>query len=177
MPDEADAPAMLTSPINGAKYPSPFINKLRLTLWVSPSGQIAQEVKLETPKVESHYKGRLTLVHSPEGKPLLACEINARAITASGVLDLTELGPYEAHEDGRSNGFAPATREIIVVRDAAANLTDGSAALQIGVHPSKNFASIAELTKALTPQETERYAPWLQKWEELLYDPQDVVVN
>jgi hypothetical protein len=177
MPDDADVPTMLTSPINGAEYPNPIINPLRLTLWVSPPGQITQEVKVEKPKVESTYKGRLTLVHSPEGKPQLACENHARSISATGVLDLTELGPYEAHEDRRSNGFTPATREVIVVRDAPATITGGSAALQIGVHPSKKFASLTEVAKALTPQETEHYGPWLQKWEQLLYDPQDVVIN
>ena len=145
MPDQADVPSMLTSPINGATYPNPIIHQLRLTLWVSPSGQITQEVKVEKPKVQSTYKGRLTLVHGPEGKPLLACEINARAINDAGVLDLTELGPYEAHEEQRLDGYTPASREVIVVRDAPAKITGDSAALQIGVHPSKKFASITEL--------------------------------
>ena len=53
MPDETDAPAMLTSPISGSTYPNPIIHQLRLTLWVSPAGEITQEVKLEKPKVES----------------------------------------------------------------------------------------------------------------------------
>jgi hypothetical protein len=177
MPGEADVPSMLTSPISGSTYPNPIIRQLRLTMWVSPSGQITQEVNIEKPKVQSTYKGRLTLVHSPEGKPLLACEINARAVNAGGVLDLTELGPYEAHEDRRSDGFTPTTREVIVVRDAPATATGGSAALQVGVHPSKKFASIAEVVKVLTPQEVDQYAVWLQKWEQLLHAPEDVVLG
>ena len=177
MPGETEAPSMLTSPINGSTYPNPIIHQLRLTLWVSPAGQITQEVKLEKPKIQSTYKGRLTLVHSPEGKLLLACEINARAVNDTGVLNLTELGPYEAHEDRRSNGFTPATREIIVVRDAPAKLSGDSAALQIGVHPSKKFASMTELIKVLTPLETELYAAWLQKWEQLLNASEDVVLG
>jgi hypothetical protein len=126
--------------------------------------------------VESHYKGRLTLVHSPDG-PLLACEINARAINDAGTLDLTELGPYEAREDRRSNGFTPASREVVVVRDAPATVTGGSAALQVGIHPSKKFASIKEVIKVLTPQENDHYAPWLQKWEQLLDASDDVVIG
>ena len=108
---------------------------------------------------------------------MLACEINARAINATGSLDLTELGPYEAHEDRRSNGFTPASREVIVVRDASAAVTGGSAALQVGVHPSKKFASIKDVVKALTPQESDHYGPWLQKWEQLLYASEDVIVG
>jgi hypothetical protein len=176
MPGEARASSMLSSPVNGASYPNPVIHPARLTLRVSPSGQIKQEVKVEEPKVESTYEGRLTLVHSPWGKPLLTCEINARAVSASGALNLTELGPYEAHEDRRSEGFTPATREVIVVRDAPDALSGGPGALQIGVHPSKKFASVSELVKVLTPQETDSYAAWLQKWEQLLYDPKDVVL-
>lgn len=177
MPDDSDVPAMLTSPINGAAFPNPIVRQLRLTLRVSPAGQITQEVKVESPELDSTYKGRLTLVHSPEGKPQLACEINARVISTAGVLDLTELGPYEAHEDRKSDGFTPATREVIVVRDAPATLTGGSAALQIGVHPSKKFATVADVVKGLTPQEAEHYHPWLQRWEQLLYDPRDVVLG
>jgi hypothetical protein len=176
-PDQSDAPKMLKSPINGASYPNPFIHQLRLTLRVSPDGQIAQEVNLDTPKIHSTYNGRLTLVHSPEGKPQLASEINARAVSAAGVLDLTELGPIQAREDLRSNGFTPATREVIVLREAPVTLTGGAAALQIGIHPSKKFASIAEVTKVLTPEETEQYGPWLQNWEKLLYDPRDVILG
>jgi hypothetical protein len=177
LPDELDAPTMLTSPINGAAYPNPIINQLRLTLWVSPAGQITQEVKVEKPKMESSYKGRLTLVHSPEGKRLLACEINARAISAAGVLDLTELGPYQADETRRADGFTPASREVIVVRDAPATITGGAGSLQIGVHPSKKFAAFSELVAVLTPQETQHYGPWMQKWEQLLNDPDDVVIG
>jgi hypothetical protein len=177
MPDAVDAPTMLKSPISGATYPNPIVHQLRLTLSVSPAGQITQELNLEKPKIQSTYKGRLTLVHSPQGQPQLTCEINARTINAAGVLDLTELGPYEAHEDRRSDGFTPASREVIVVRDAPTSLTGGAAALQIGIHPSKKFASATDVVKVLTPKEAEIYGPWLQKWEQLLYDPKDVVLG
>lgn len=76
-----------------------------------------------------------------------------------------------------TDGFTPATREVIVLRDAPATLTGGSAALQIGVHPSKKFASLTELVKALTPQETNQNAAWLENWERLLDAPDDVIIG
>lgn len=168
---------MLTSPINGASYPNPFIHQIRLTLSISAAGQISQKVDLDKANIHSVYKGRITFVNSPDGKPLVACEVNAHANTPTGVIDLTELGPYLGHEDQTSDGFTPATREVIVLRDAPPAITGGVAAPQIGIHPSKKFATLAELTKILTPEETEHFGPWLQNWERLLYDPKDVVLS
>jgi hypothetical protein len=177
MPDTTDVPKMLTSPINGAAYPNPFMHQVRLTLTVSPTGQITQKVDLDKAKIHSLYKGRITFVNSPEGNPLVACEINARAVTPTEVIDLTELGPYLPQGGQTADGFTPAMREVIVLRKAPPAITGEAAATQIGIHPSKKFASLTELAKVLTPQETENFGPWLQNWEKLLYDPSDVVLG
>jgi len=176
MPGETDAPPQLTSPMTGQPYPNPVIGKLRLTLWVSPAGEITQVVKLEKPKINSFYNGYVSLVHGPRGHKLLACAINARAETPSGVLDLTELGPYQVDQGQGSDGYTSTSREVIVCRDAPASLTGGAAASQIGIHPSAKYASIEQVKGAFTPMEAERYAAWLQNWESLLYAKEDVIV-
>ncbi len=176
MPGETDVPALLKSPVTGQPYPNPIIGKLRLTLWVSPAGDITQEVHLEKPKVNSSYKGQVSLVQGPSGHPLLACAINARAVTPAGTLDLSELGPYQADESRRAGGFTPTSRVVIVSREAAASLTGGAAAAQIGVHPSAKYASIEQVTEAFTPIEKQHYSAWLQNWEQLLNAKEDVVI-
>jgi len=143
-------------------------------LWISPTGEITQEVKLETLKVESHYKGTLSLVHSPGEGQLLNCAINVQIATPAGKLALTEMGPYQADLSRRAGGFTPATREIIVVRDAPAYLVGaGVTATMLGIHPSRKFASLSEVKKALTPMEQTHYAGWMQSWERMLDAPEN----
>jgi hypothetical protein len=178
MPGVAEAAAQLQSPVTGKSYPNPIINPLRLTLWISPTGEITQEVKLEKLKVESHYKGTLSLVHSLGQDPLLSCEINVQGATPAGKLALTEMGPYQADPTRRTGGFTPATREIIVVRDAPAYLVGaGVTATMLGIHPSLKFASLGEIVKALTPVERTHYAGWMQSWERMLDAQENVILG
>jgi hypothetical protein len=178
MPGVADAAAQLQSPVTGKSYSNPVINPLRLTLWISPTGEITQEVKLETLKVESHYKGMLSLVHSPGEGQLLSCAINVQGATPAGKLALTEMGPYQADPTRRTGGFTPATREIIVVRDAPAYLVGaGVTATMLGIHPSRKFASLGEVVNALTPVEKTRYAGWMKNWERMLDAPENVILG
>ncbi len=177
MPGVDEVPPMLQSPLTGKSYPNPLIHPARLTLWVSSKGEITQEVKMDKPKITSSYNGQLSLVNSPNGKSLLACEINARAVTASAVLDLTELGPYQVGESGTKDGYMSASRQVVVFRDAPAYLTGGVAATMIGIHPSQKFASLEEVTNELTPTEKSHYRLWFDNWERLLNAKEDVLVQ
>jgi hypothetical protein len=47
----------------------------------------------------------------------------------------------------------------------------------LGIHPSQKFASIADVTRALTPVERTQYAAWLAKWETLLNASADVIIG
>jgi len=178
MPGVAEAAAQLQSPVTGHSYPNPIISPVRLTLWISPRGEITQEVMLEKFKVESHYNGTVSLVHSPAGIPLLASEINVQGATPAGKLALTEMGPYQADPSRRAGGFTPASREIIVVRDAPAYLVGaGVTATMLGIHPSLKFVSLGDIVKALTPVEKVRYAGWMQSWERMLDAPENVILG
>jgi hypothetical protein len=178
MPDVTDVPAKLQSPITGKSYPTPISNLLRLTLWISPAGEITQQVHLASPNVSSRYKGTASMVHSPWGKTLLTSSINARGTAGSASFDLTEMGPYQADESKRADGFTPASREIIVLRQAPAYLLPvGVQAPMLGIHPSLKFATIDAVTQALTPAELIYYAAWLKNWEQRLYAEENVIIG
>jgi len=177
MPGTDEATAELKGPLTGKNYANPKIRPGRLTLWISASGAITQEVKLEKPKITSSYKGQLGWVNSPHGKPLLAAAINAHAVTATQTLDLTELGPFHPADKPRSDGFLPVTRDVIVARAAPAYLTDGASAMMIGIHPSSKFATIDEVLGVLTATESATFAPWFDKYKPMLASSEDVVID
>jgi hypothetical protein len=177
MPGVTEVPERLQSPVTGASYPNPIIRPVRLTLTISPSGEITQDIKLETPKITSTYRGAVSLVHGPAGKPLVACAFNAHVIMPTGILDLTELGPYHADGPATADGFTPASRDIVVVRAAPAYLGAGESATMAGIHASKKYATLPELVEVLTPIEKDRYAVWLGDWERLLFAEEDVVIE
>jgi hypothetical protein len=177
MPGRDEVSAMLQSPLTGKSYPNPLIHPARLTLWVSSTGEITQTVKLDKPEVTSSYRGKLSLVNGLNGKPMVASEINARAVTPNNVLDLTELGPYEVGDVGATDEYTPASRQVVVFRDAPAYLTGGVPATMIGIHPSRKFASLGDVMNELTPTEKSHYQVWVDNWERLLNAKEDVVVQ
>jgi hypothetical protein len=176
MPGETDVPDHLTSPFTGGLYPQPRIKPLRLTLWISPTGKITQQVRLGP--VSSTYEGTLSEVHNPAGPPLLSSTISVHGTTPAGPLALTEMGPYQSEPAKSAHGFTPASREIIVFRAVpAALLPAGGSATMLGIHPAQKFASIADVTRALTPTERSQYASWLASWERLLNATADVIIG
>ncbi len=177
MPGVTEVPDQLQSPVTGESYPNPIIRPVRLTLTISPSGAVTQDIKLEAKKITSTYRGAVSLMSGPTGEPLIACAFNAHVVREAGILDLTELGPYHAEGPTTADGFTPASRDIVVVREAAAYLTGGDTATMVGIHPSKKYATLAELVAVLTPTEKEHYAVWLNDWERLLYAEEDVVIG